>query len=507
MTRLTDLEYLQLSKISKIGYRLTTFFVAIPRWFLNLFIAIGHFFRKIFFAVVHEFQFIGLTFAKGDYKTKISYFILGFGNLTRKQYIRGALFLLFELVFILYMVFWGSMWLGKFGTLGDTVGGVVEQTINGIKVETTIEGDDSFKILLYGLLTIIFMVALIVTWRINIKQNAVAEQILASGKPLKTDKEDLRSLVDEQFHKTLLALPVLGIMMFTVLPILFMILVAFTNLDAEHDGTANLFTWVGWSNFQGLLNFTSGSGNLGATFLEILGWTLIWAVFATFTNYFLGMIVAMMINKKGIKLKKVWRGLLVLTSAVPQFVSLLYVSHMFEINGLFNQFLKIMGMVKIGYNFWGEATSARILVIVINIWIGIPYLMLITSGVLMNIPADLYESARIDGANAWQQLVKITTPYMLFVTGPYLLTSFTGNLNNFNVIFLLTGGGPTNSKLMQPAGYTDLLITWLFNITTGASNNYKLASVIGILVFLVVASISLIIFNILPSNKNEEDFS
>ena len=148
-------------------------------------------------------------------------------------------------------------------------------------------------------------------------------------------------------------------------------------------------------------------------------------------------------------------------------------------------------------------------VILINIWIGIPYLMLIATGILMNIPSDLYESAKIDGASPWKQYTKITLPYMLFITGPYLLTSFTGNMNNFNVIYLLTAGGPTNaaaSAASGSVGYTDLLITWLFKITTGAESQYNLASVIGILVFAVVAIISLIVYSVLPSIKNEEDF-
>ena len=135
--------------------------------------------------------------------------------------------------------------------------------------------------------------------------------------------------------------------------------------------------------------------------------------------------------------------------------------------------------------------------------------MLITTGILMNIPADLYESSRIDGANAWQQYTKITLPYMLFVTGPYLLTSFTGNMNNFNVIFLLTGGAPTNAAASTAAGtvgHTDLLITWLFKITTGPESQYYMASVVGILVFIVVALITLVVYGAMPSIKNEEDF-
>ena len=186
---------------------------------------------------------------------------------------------------------------------------------------------------------------------------------------------------------------------------------------------------------------------------------------------------------------------------------------MFAKNGIINGLLLNWGWIDQAIDFWGStahnALLPRIMVIVINIWIGIPYLMLIATGILMNIPADLYESSRIDGANAWQQYTKITLPYMLFITGPYLLTSFTSNMSNFNVIYLLTGGAPINpaaSSAAGSAGYTDLLITWLFKITTGAGAQYYMASVIGIMVFVVVAIISLVVYNVLPSIKNEEDF-
>ena len=131
--------------------------------------------------------------------------------------------------------------------------------------------------------------------------------------------------------------------------------------------------------------------------------------------------------------------------------------------------------------------------------------MNIATAILMNIPADLYESARIDGANAVQMYGKITLPYMLFVTGPYLLTSFTGNINNFNVIYLLSQGRPLSLELSGNAGYTDLLITWLYKMTV-TDNNYKLAAVIGIRVFVGTAIINRVVYNLIPSVKNEEDF-
>ena len=518
MKKLTNLEYLQLSKFKRFLYKFASFFAAIPEKVLYFLKCVWNLIKKLCCKTIGVFKNIGTTFIKGPWQTKLSYLIMGFGNASRGQVLRGIFFFLFQLIFILYMVLWGGSWMSQLfesfsdveHSLGLYPSGQVYDPV--LDVNVNIQGQDSFKILLYSLLTIFFIIAYIVTWYINIKQNKTIDEIVASGKKLKSGKDDLHSLVDDEFHKTLLALPVLGIMLFTVLPIIFMVIIAFTNYDFKHDGYSNLFAWVGLDNFNELLTWNTGAGNLSATFGEILGWTLMWAFLATFTNYFLGMFVAMIINKRSIKVKKLWRSILVLTIAIPQFISLLYVSNIFAKNGLVNGLLIDLGIItkNQAIDFWGDPTLARIMVVTVNIWIGIPYLMLISTGILMNIPQDLYESAKIDGANAWQQYFKITLPYMLFVTGPYLLTSFIGNLNNFNVIFLLTGGGPTNPNYLTTggtAGDTDLLITWLFRITTGAEANYKLASVIGIMIFVVVSFISLVVYNVMPSTKNEEDYS
>ena len=508
MKKYSDLEYLRLSKPKKFLYKFLSFFAAIPVAILNFFKKIGRFFKKIGVGIVNELKDIAVTFKEGDARTRISYVVMGYGSIRRGQILRGLMFFLFEAVFIAYMVLSGGYWLSMLPSLGKV--GPKEVYNELLDTYSYQYNDNSFQILLYGVLTIFFIIAFIFTWRLNIKQNKISQQILKSGKKLKSGRDDLRSLVDDQFHKTLLALPMTGIVVFTVLPILFMILVAFTNYDGSHDGYINnLFTWVGLDNFNTMLSWSSGTHSYAATFGDILLWTLIWAFFATFTNYFLGMLVAMMINKKGIRLKKMWSTILVLTIAIPQFISLLYVSKMFAKNGIVNGLLMDLGWISEALPFWEDPTWARITVILINIWIGIPYLMLIATGILMNIPQDLYESSKIDGASPWKQYTKITLPYMLFVTGPYLLTSFTSNMNNFNVIFLLTGGGPTNAAASWASGSvgdTDLLITWLFKITTGAESQYYLASVIGILVFAVVAVVSLVVYSLLPSTRNEEDF-
>lgn len=508
MEQLSTLDYLRLNKLNKILYKIKCFFCGIPAWFVSLFVGLWQKIKNLGIKIKDNIVDIGLTFKNGSWKTRVSFIIMGFGSVMYGQWLRGIVFFAFEVIFIVYMAVAGGYWLSKFGTLGTKLPASTMDPIFDVPV--TILGDNSFKILLYGILTIMFMFALVYTWRLNIKQCKICEEIIASGKKVKSGKEDLHSLIDDQFHKTLLALPLAGIIMFTVLPIIFMILVAFTNYDANHlgNGYSNLFTWSGFDNFNTL--FSTNSGTSTFTFGEILGWTLMWALFATFTNYFLGMFVAMMINKKGVYIKKFWRTVLVLTIAIPQFISLIYVSNLFADTGVINATLLKWGWIDKAIPFWTNKHWARAMVIIVNIWIGIPYLMLITTGILMNIPQDLYEQARIDGANVWQQYTKITLPYMLFVTGPYLLTSFTSNINNFNVIYLLTQGGPPNKDLMmqgQLAGDTDLLITWIFNVTTGATANYKMASAIGIMIFLVVAILSLIVYHILPSNRREGDFS
>ena len=521
MKKLNDLEYLKLSKFNALIYNIQLFLCAIPGWFKNLGTQIANFFKNCASAVVNEFKDIGSTFTQGNWAVKLSFLIFGAGNLYYGQIMRGLMFLFFELIFIGYMLVpsGGLYWLakGNWFKIGSTIGTVQGSFQYDAVYDTDIwvPGDDSVKVMLYGLLTIVFIVAFIYTWRLQVKQCRICMDITAKGKKIRSGKEDLRSLLDDQFHKTLLALPLTGIMVFTVLPIIYMVLIAFTSYDAAHDGYSNLFSWVGWEHFNELFNF--GRGGLGLAFGEILSWTLMWAFFATFTNYFLGMFVAIMINKKGIKIKKFWRTVLVMTIAIPQFVSLLYVAKLFDATGIIGKLLLQWNLIPqsmIAANnlsLWADPVSAKILVIIVNIWVGIPYIMLMATGILMNIPQDLYESARIDGASGIQQYTKITLPYMMFVMGPYLLTSFVGNLNNFNIIYLLTGGNPLNTEIGTAGGVsvgsTDLLITWLYKMTlNSAESKYYDASVIGILVFLVVAILSLIVYNVIPSTKNEEDY-
>ena len=429
---------------------------------------------------------------------------MGFGLICRKQYLRGILYLVFEILFILYMVFFGWKYLVKMGSLGEGKQVEVWDEVEG--VYKPVFFDNSLLILLYSLLTIFIMVAFVYMWYQNVKGNLLSQQFVEARMHLPTAKDDIHSCADENYHKTLLSVPMLGLVVFTILPIFFMVFIAFTNYDKAHMPPQELFGWVGVDNFVTLLGggISANSKVFAYTFGEVLLWTIVWAFFATFTNYILGMIVAIMINKKGVKCKKLWRTILVITIAVPQFVSLMFMSQLLADQGLINNLLIKWGVIDKAIPFLTDGTVARVTIIIVNIWIGIPYSMLICTGILMNIPEDLYESARIDGAGPVRAYMKITLPYMLHVTTPYLITQFIGNLNNFNVIFLLTGGDPSSLD-MQYAGRTDLLITWLYKLTVSESQ-YGIASVIGIFTFVIVAVLSLILYNRSKSVKNEEEF-
>lgn len=500
---MVDLEYLKKSPWEKFVFGLKRFFKGIPSsivgFFKGLFMKICGLGRKCAAAGREVY----CAARDGDWKTRLSFAVMGFGQLARGQVLRGILYLLFEVVFILYLALFGWKYLVKLGTLGEVAMMEVENEITGV-VEY-VYYDNSLLILLYSIITLFFIIAFVYVWYYNVKGNKASQDIVETYGKLPTTKDDIRAYADSQYHKTLLAMPMIGVLVFTVFPIIFMIFIAFTNYDSLHTPPSQLFTWVGGKNFVTLFGIGGEYGSrFFVTFGDLLLWTLVWSFFATFSNYFLGMVVAIMINRKGIKLKKLWRTVLVMTIAVPQFISLLLMSQMLSENGMINSMLLEWGWISQAIPFFTNGTLAKITVIIVNIWIGIPFTMLIVTGILMNIPEDLYESARIDGAGPVKAYFKITLPYMLHVTTPYLISQFVGNLNNFNVIFLLTAGEPLTSEY-QFAGKTDLLITWLYKLTY-TNNEYGLASVISILMFVITAVISIIVYRRSSSIKNEEEF-
>ena len=504
------IDYVQLNPLQRAGFKTKEFFANLPKNFVKVMTVIGMFFVKLGKGIGKGFAGYFTRFGRGDWATKLSYIIMGLGNMVRGQIGKGLIFLATEVLYILFMINFGWGYLQKFPTLGT-----VEPGTRAINPATgrmqKMPGDNSMLILLYGVMVIVVTVIFFIIYISNTKSAYKAQQTVAEGRKPVGFFAEMKEFLDSKFHVTLLAFPTLTISIFTILPLIFMILIAFTNYDSDHNELAHLFTWTGFQTFSDVFSTTGGGStkSMGETFLELTKWTLIWAVCATVLNYILGMVVALMINKKDIKLKALWRTLFVVTVAVPQFVSLLLMSQMLNYNdGAINVLLKeTLHLIPEHIHFLdGDPWVARLTVIIVNCWVGIPYTILITSGILMNIPADLYESATIDGAGPVRSFFSITLPYMLFVTTPYLITSFVGNINNFNVIYLLTANSQNTNDLAKGAGYTDLLVTWLFKLTM-SEHDYNLAAAIGILVFIVCATISLLTFNLTKSAKNEEEFS
>ena len=227
-------------------------------------------------------------FAEGDATTKASYLIMGLGHLRRGQAGRGIIYLTAQILFIFYTVLFGgrylSMFLENFFT-GGNVGRVETHVSNVWDPElgefVKIAGDNSFHIVLYGILTVFVILFFLLTYLRSVKESYALEQAAIIGRRPDGIKKDIALLGDSKFHVTLLSLPLLGLFVFTVIPLVTMILIAFTNYDANHEVPEHLFQWVGLQNFGDML---TGGSSLGATFRRVLTWTLTWAFFSTFTR-------------------------------------------------------------------------------------------------------------------------------------------------------------------------------------------------------------------------------
>jgi arabinogalactan oligomer/maltooligosaccharide transport system permease protein len=414
---------------------------------------------------------------------------MGLGQIYNKQFTKGILFLIFEAFSIYYLINNLGRALWGITTLGETP-----------RTPKNLHGgyDHSIFILVQSLITLLFLLVVLVVYYLNIKDARKIGHEREQGKQPHNFKQTVRYVLDYKFAYAMLSIPAIGILFFTVLPIIFMILIAFTNYSApKHIPPAMLVDWVGFDTFKNLLALKTWSH----TFYGILTWTIIWAILSTVTTYFGGMLVALLINQKGIKFKGMWRTLLILPYAIPQLISLLVMRNMF--NGEFgpiNQYLQYFGLGTLPWltdPFWAKVT-----VIIVNMWVGIPVSMLLIMGVLTTIPRDMYEAAEVDGASGYQKFKIVTLPMILFTTAPTLIAQFAGNINNFNMIFLLTGGDPVKGDY-QYAGATDLLVTWLYKLTL-SQNKYNMASAVGIIIFVIIASFSIYNYRRTKSFKEED---
>ena len=412
---------------------------------------------RFFEGIAEFFTSTVKAFVEGDIFVKLSALLCGTSCFARKQYLKGFFICLIQAAIMLVFPTFFFPYMSKLSTLGTVQ---QKRVFNPETMKNEFNDyDNSFLILLFGVLGVVLLITAVILWMRNLRNAREVELTAKSGKHVNTFRDDLNDALDRKFHRTLLTLPVLGVVLFTIIPLIVMILIGFTNYDRNHLPPSKLFTWVGLDNFTRLTALTADS-SFGYAFTRVLVWTLVWAVLATFTCYIGGILMAMFINNRNTKGKKFWRTCFMVAMAVPQFVSLLLVRNFFADLGIVNTICKNIGLTDWLYSIGAIPTAnfipflthpawARPMIILINIWVGIPYQMLIATGILMNIPTELIEAAKIDGANAWQSFKSITMPYILFITGPSLVNSLVANINNFNVIWLLSRDVYTTSDQLM----------------------------------------------------------
>ncbi|MBE5809440.1 MAG: sugar ABC transporter permease [Clostridiales bacterium] len=456
-----------------------------------------------------------LAFWRGDGWIKLTAPLWGAGFIARGQLGKGLLLFAEEAALLLGIILTLPA-LMKLPTLGTVQAERIWDPVTRRNVWN--DYDNSFLILLFGVTGLLLILTFLVQCGRMVKDARRTQLLTQTGHDIPTLRHAAAQYLGPRFHRTLLLLPVIGVILVMVIPLIVMILIAFTNYDRAHLVPTNLLSWVGIDNFLLLTGLTS-RGAFAYAFPRVLGWTLLWAVTATLSCYIGGILLAMFINHRRTRWKSVYRTCFMAAMAVPQFVSLLLVRNLFADVGIVNTLLREWGVTDwlhhigaiptAGYvPFLTHPTWARGMILTINLWVGVPWQMLVATGVLLNIPRELTEAARIDGANGLQVFRRITLPYLLHITGPSLISGMVTNINNFNVIWLLTREVyVTADQTMAAAGATevDLLVTWLYRLTQDQSN-YKMASVIGILVFAVCSAITLTAFIRLTREGKEAAF-
>ena len=419
-------------------------------------------------------------------ETYASMCFMGVGQMINGQYVKGLLYMLAEILLVAYFALQGISDIVGFFTLGT------------VKADAWlgIEGDNSVIMLLMGIFAWIALGFLGYLYFANIK-DAKKYADMKAFKKIPGIKDDLAALINSKFYKFALFLPLLGVLVFNVLPIVFMILIAFTN----YGGTIVPPELVDWSldSFRKLF----AGGELAQSFARILGWNLLWAFASTFFNYFVGLGLAILFNKKCVKGKAIWRSFPVLAYAIPGFITLLAFKFMFSNGGPINNMIVDNGGKIIDFFGINSKWMARGIGFFVNAWLSVPSIMLLATGILSNINTDLYEAARIDGASGWVQFKSITLPFVIFSTTPVLLNQFIGNFNNFGVFYFLRGDVLSDGYFL--ASDTDLLINWLYRMSID-KEYYSIGAAISLVIFLITSALSLIVYVKSASYKKEDTF-
>ena len=391
----------------------------------------------------------------------------GGGQFYNKQWLKGLLYLIATVSFafafgdLLNMGLWGIITLGE-----------------------QIPRDNSVFLLAEGILAIIILCFGVTLYWLNIRDAYKNGERRDLQLPVTSLRENYLNLV-EQGYPYVISGPAILLLVFAVIfPIMFSFALAFTNYDLYHSPPAHLFDWVGFKTFANI--FTVDIWR--STFFDVLGWTVVWTLLASTLQITIGVFLAVVVNQKDLKLKRFIRTMFVLPWAVPGFVTILVFAGMFNdsFGAINNDILAFFSISPIPW--MTDALWTRVALITIQGWLGFPYIFIVTTGILQSIPDDLYEAAVIDGATSWDKFMNITLPVILTSMAPTLITQYTFNFNNFNIIYLFNGGGPATPG--STAGGTDILVSWIYKLTM-QSSQYALAAALTILLSVFVIAIAM----------------
>ncbi|MEW9501622.1 carbohydrate ABC transporter permease [Jeotgalibacillus marinus] len=412
----------------------------------------------------------------------LSILLAGLGQIYNRRYIKGVLFLILEVSFIL------------------TLGSFLNHGIWGILTLGTLEGTDhSIILLIYGLISIILIAFAITLYVANVKDAKKDAIKIRDGVKILTPREALKNVWDVGFPYFFVTPGLIMLVFIVVLPLLFTFTLAFTDYSQYNQPPRALLSWVGFENFERLFIGNDG-GVWRDTFVSVFSWTVVWTLVATTLQISLGLFLALIVNDPRVKFKRLIRTILILPWAVPAFVTILVFSAMFNDRfGAVNT--DILAIFNLSLPWLQDPFYTRIALIMIQTWLGFPFVFALFTGILQSVSKDWYEAADVDGASRMQKFKHITLPHVLFATAPLLIMQYAGNFNNFNIIYLFNEGGPPVRG--QNAGGTDILISWVYNLTFEL-NQYSMAAAITIILGLIVTGFAIFQFTRTRAFKEEE---
>lgn len=408
-----------------------------------------------------------------------------------KQYVKGILYALMEILFLIFIP-------SIIGKITDMITLGSPQPNIPVKLR-----DNSIFMLIDGVMILAIVAIFVAIYVISVRGALQEYKEFCINKQFKSNKDSIKNIEGKAFPIMGLAPSVVLVVFFVLVPLVFSALVAFTNYSAPNNiPPNNTVDWVGFDNFAAMFG---GNATWTAAFGRVAGWTLVWGILATVTCYFGGMIMAVVLHESKIKFAPVFRTIFILPYAVPSVVSMLVWKNL--LNGSFgvvNRTLMQWGLINSPIPWLSDPTMAKFVCVLINLWAGFPYFMMLTTGTMTAISEDVYEAARIDGASKFYIFKKITLPLVLYQTMPLIIMSFTHNINNFGAIFFLTGGDPVVADTTSTsAGGTDILVTWIYNLTVNLLK-YNYASVLAVMIFIVLAPFAIWQFRKTKSYKEGE---